>query len=167
MSEEQLAMARQASCRKAMSVLGLSSEDVAFLGFPDGELNLHEDDIMAQVKAILGEQPVTLFVPHAGEGWSDHLVVHRLGKQLAATMTEIRLYSYCVWFYYSMPFRKFPRVRWSAAKLLQDDGARKKKHAALALYQRDVAPCGKPYAGVLPELLWRAVNGKQEVYFEE
>ena len=157
---------RQASCRKAVECLGLAADKLSFLGFPDGELQRIEGEIYERLMALLCDFKGAIFVPHDLEGWSAHLAVQRIGKRLAES-TGSCLYSYCVWFYYSMPFCSFGKVKWSAARVLQNENALARKRAALAIYQNDKAPCGKPYAGVLPELLWKAVNGKREVYFEE
>ena len=157
---------RKASCRMAMEKLGLPADNLMFLGFPDGELLANEDIIFDRVKQILGNFHGTLLVPHEQEGWNDHLTVHHVGKRIAKE-TGCHLLFYCVWFYFSMPFRKFPRVKWSSAQILSCEEALEKKRMALSIYQNEKAPCGKPYAGVLPDLLWQAVNGEREVYFEK
>jgi len=157
---------RKASCRMAMEKLGLPAENLKFLGIPDGELLANEDIIFDRVKQILGNFHGILLVPHEQEGWKDHLTVHHVGKRIAEK-TGCHLLFYCVWFYFSMPFRKFLRVIWSSARILRCEEALEKKRLALSIYQNEKAPCGKPYAGVLPDLLWKAVNDEREVYFEE
>ena len=164
--ESNIVEGRKASCIKAMEALGLPLENLVFLDYPDGELSHYEDEIFERVKELLGNSIYTLFVPHEQEGWSDHLAVYRVGKRIVESMGNT-LYHYCVWFYFSMPFRKFNQVEWKSARILESSDACSKKRKALENYQNSKAPCGKPYAGVLPELLWKAVNDEREVYFDE
>ncbi len=164
--ETDIAAGRQASCRKAMEALGLPKDSLTFFAFPDGELSRHKKEIHNRLLEELDGQKHDIVVPHELEGWSDHQAVHHVGRSIA-TAFQCRLLSYCIWFYYSMPFRKFSQVHWNSSLILHDLDALEKKRAALEIYRNDIASCGKPYTGVLPDLLWKAVNDEQEVYFEE
>lgn len=101
------------------------------------------------------------------------------------------LYHYCVWFWFSMPLRRALRVDWRKAvtvklgeraesrKLKAERGERdssisafsfqlsafEAKRAAMQMYLEDLAPCGKPTCGVLPEELLRAFEWDKELCF--
>ncbi|MDD7699702.1 MAG: PIG-L family deacetylase [Spirochaetia bacterium] len=165
LDENTLANCRRLSCRKALKVLGLSEENLVFMGFPDGKLHQHVDEIFNRVLEQINGIHCTLLVPHELEGWGDHKAITLVGKRLAVAK-GYNLLSYCVWFYFSMPFRFFYKVKWHSAKTLCNIEDCQKKQAALAIYHNDKAPCGQPYAGGLPSLLWQAVNDECEVFFE-
>lgn len=164
LDKQTLVSARQRSFRRAMEIIGVKGNNLYFLNFPDGKLHENIPEMLSKIQEILGNDNYTILVPHPLEGWSDHHAATMLGKKLS-DISQNRCLQYCVWFYYSMPFRKFFRVKWNTAQTFHDATALEKKRTALKIYHFDKAPCGKPYAGELPKLLWEAVNSPNELYF--
>jgi len=163
-AKEILRDAREKDAVDALKILGVSREHIHFMRMPDGclssEIPAHKTEILDFLNS-LGIK--TVLVPHPLEGWDDHEAVSRLGDDLEQSGWT-RFY-YCVWFYFSMPFRKFGKVAWKTAKCIENTECNKKKQQAAKIYLTDCAPCGKPFAGVLPEELQNAVLSKKEVYF--
>lgn len=161
---EALNAAREADAVAALKILGVTREHIHFLHLQDGKLTdeipTHKNEILELLNS-LGIK--TVLVPHPLEGWDDHEAVSRLGDDLEQSGWT-RFY-YLVWFYFSMPFRKFGKVAWKTAKCIENTECHKMKQHAAKIYLTDCAPCGKPFAGVLPEELQNAVLTKRELYF--
>ena len=98
--ESTLIESRRNLSRKAAEILGLSLEHLHFLDYPDGciAFDCSETDLLKKLIKTL--QPKAIFVPHKGEGWSDHLEAGRIVRKLVGEMSGVSLYEYCVWFWY-------------------------------------------------------------------
>jgi len=125
---EVLERAREADTIKALTILGVAKEHVHFLHLQDGnlttEISVHKSEIL-ELLSSLGIK--TVLVPHPQEGWSDHEAVSALGDALQSSGWT-RFY-YCVWFYFSMPFKKFHKVAWQHAYCIKDAASLNKKIA--------------------------------------
>lgn len=157
-------------CRRAKAILadlGVRAENIIFLNMPDGELTESIPPEYDKIKQLVESQPsAVLLAPHPQEGWRDHGAVAALARKLAEG-TKKELFYYCVWFYFSMPFRKFHHVQWSKAYSVGSSAAWRKKDEACRKYLTHIAPCGKPYAGVLPAELISAVLYRKEFFFRD
>lgn len=105
--------------------------------------------------------PDQVFVPHWGEGWNDHVQVKSLIIPLIPDSTQ--LYEYCVWMWYYNVWK----LDWKQARLLRmthEEHALKQQ--ASAAYVEPLAPCGKPWSGVLPEVFLKATQWNKELYFK-
>ena len=157
-------------CQKAkeiLSDLGVRAENMFFLNMPDGELAGSIPSAYLKIKQlIVNMTAATILAPHPQEGWRDHEAVSALAQKLATDTGKILFY-YCVWFYFSMPFRKFHHVQWRNACFVHHPEAWRKKTAACRKYLSHLAPCGKPYAGVLPEELIDAISYSKELFFQK
>ena len=157
-----------ARCQKAKEILadlGVRAENIVFLNMPDGELTEAIPPGYDKIKQLVERKTsAALLAPHPLEGWRDHEAVAELARKLAAD-TPKELFYYCVWFYFSMPFRKFHKVQWAKAYSAGTSASWRKKDEACRKYLTHIAPCGKPYAGVLPDELIKAVQYQREFYF--
>ena len=159
--------ARNQKAKEVLSNLGVRAENIFFLNMPDGELAGCIPSAYQKIKQLLaGMNPAAIIAPHPQEGWKDHEAVAELAQKLAAD-TGKELFYYCVWFYFSMPFRKFHHVQWSKAYSAGTSASWRKKFAACQKYLTHTAPCGKPYAGVLPDELISAVLYRKEFFFRD
>lgn len=159
----------KARCQKAKEILtdlGVQEKNIFFMNMPDGELAGSIPSAYQKIKQLVTSfTGATLLAPHPQEGWSDHEAVAKLAEQLAVE-TKKELFYYCIWFYFSMPFRKFHHVEWRKAYSLHQPDAWQKKTAACRKYLAHCAPCGKPYTGVLPDELIEAISYRNELFFK-
>lgn len=154
--------ARRSLTHKAAGELGLSARYIHELNFADGKISGDrgaEYDKLKQLIAALN--PQTILVPHHGEGWPDHLAVRELGIELAPKGTDV--YEYCVWFWY---YRQ-RHLDWEQAyRLKMTSEEHRRKLAAIGAYHNALAPCGKPWVGVLPPLFVNSNSTNIELYFK-
>lgn len=160
-SEEEIIEARRALTHKAMKSLELPESNIHEFNFPDGGINANAVANNPEIKRLIEDlHPDVILVPHHGEGWPDHLAVHEIGLAVATEGTEV--WEYCVWMWYYMQ----RNLDWSSArKIKMSESEHAKKIKAISDYQSALAPCGKPYIGVLPELFLKANSSDTELFF--
>lgn len=132
-----------------------------FLDFPDSEIDKKSSEIDS-LKAIVDKiSPQLVFFPHKKEGWPDHFNTAKIAKSILPAHTEF--YEYCVWMWYYNVWR----LDWKNARVLRmSPKEHKKKIQAIDDYSRPKAPCGKPWSGVLPQLLIDACSYDKELFFK-
>ncbi len=158
--EQELIKARRDLSRKAAEILGLPQNDLHFLDYPDGGIAYNHPETERLKTFITEIKPDTIFVPHHGEGWSDHIQTREIGLKLADA--HISVYEYCVWFWYYNTWK----IDWKSARILkmtQEEYVLKNK--AIDTYVLPQAPCGKPWSGVLPKIFVQANRWNKELYF--
>mgnify|MGYP002447786804 FL=1 len=160
--ESTLIESRRNLSRKAAEILGLSLEHLHFLDYPDGciAFDCSETDLLKKLIKTL--QPKAIFVPHKGEGWSDHLEAGRIVRKLVGEMSGVSLYEYCVWFWYYNVWN-IDRKNSFVLTMTKEDLFR--KNEAINAYVQPKAPCGKPFSGVLPPVFVWANRWRKELYF--
>ncbi len=96
---ERLAAARSEELRAAIEVLSPGAEP-HLVGWPDGAVRDHEDDLVSYVVDLVGDGRGTLLVaPWRSDGHPDHEAVGRAAATVAAR-TGARLLEYPVWFWH-------------------------------------------------------------------
>lgn len=160
--ESTLIESRRNLSRKAAEILGLPLEHLHFLDYPDGSIafDCSETDRLRKLIGIL--QPEAIFVPHKGEGWSDHLEAGQIVRKLVGETSGISLYEYCVWFWYYNVWN-IDRKNASVLKMTKEEHFR--KNEAIDAYIQPKAPCGNPWSGVLPPVFVWAHRWRKELYF--
>lgn len=74
------------------------------------------------------------------------------------------IFEYCVWMPY---YNVWKGLDWkNAFRLKLSSEEHKKKLEAIDAYVKPLAPCGKPWSGVLPKVFIKANSGKSELYFK-
>lgn len=161
-SESDIISARRKLTHKAMSALGLPESNIHELDFSDGHISEGNAAEKKKLESLISEiNPDVILVPHHGEGWSDHLAALNLGIELAGEDTEV--YEYCVWMWY---YRQ-KNLDWKNAYVLKmTEAEHQKKLEAIKTYHSVLAPCGKPWVGVLPKLFVKANSANQELFFK-
>jgi len=154
----------------AGDVLGLSVNSFTFLDWPDGNLQvsiLKDDEKVRQMAGIIESlSPDAIFCPHPFEGWPDHIAAEELTRQVVAGMARnAALYHYCVWFWYSMSFKKALYCDWKNALTLDISDVWGLKQEAINEYMRSCAPCGNPWSGILPREFLKAFDWEKELFF--
>ncbi|MCR8911519.1 PIG-L family deacetylase [Barnesiella sp. ET7] len=160
--ESTLIESRRNLSRKAAEILGLSLEHLHFLDYPDGciAFDCSETDLLKKLIKTL--QPKAIFVPHKGEGWSDHLEAGRIVRKLAGETSGVSFYEYCVWFWY---YNVWNIDRKKAFVLTMTEEELSRKNEAIDAYIKPKAPCGNPWSGVLPSVFVWANRWRKELYF--
>lgn len=153
--------ARRGLTRQALQILGVPAQNLHELDFPDGGISAQSPEA-ERLKALLEElRPDAVLVPHWGEGWPDHINAAKIVK----TITQAsEVYEYCVWMWYYNVWRG---LDWSNARRLKlTPEEHVLKLCAIDAYVKPLAPCGKPWSGVLPTLFLTANSGNSELYFK-
>ena len=161
-SKEEITTARRGLTRKALAILGVPESNIHELDCPDGGIDNTRPQI-ERLQAILSRlKPDSVFVPHWGEGWSDHVKTAQIVKELVAKDTTI--WEYCVWMWYYNVWRG---LDWkNAAVLSMTPSEHELKMKAMDAYIRPLAPCGNPWSGVLPKVFVDANRWNKELYFK-
>lgn len=161
-SESDIISARRTLTHKTMPVLGLPASHLHELNFTDGQIREGNPEEKKKLEALISEiNPDLILIPHHGEGWSDHLSARDLGIELTGEDTEV--YEYCVWMWY---YRQ-KHLDWKNAFVLKMTKAEhQKKLEAIRIYHSALAPCGKPWVGVLPILFVEANSTNLELFFK-
>ena len=147
---------------KAAKTLGLPLPNIHCLEFPDGGIAFAHAET-EKLKALLHLlSPNALFVPHYGEGWSDHTSVLGIAKELMKCHV-VNIYEYCVWMWY---YNIWKLDNKNARILKMTPAQHQRKLQAIEEYTKPLAPCGKPWSGVLPKAFLKAARWKRELYFK-
>lgn len=154
--------ARHQLTLKAAAVLGLPESHIHCLHYPDGGVALEHPETERLRQLLLLLAPDALFVPHRGEGWSDHLQAAEITKHLLRGR-NVSIYEYCVWMWY---YNVWQLDRKQARVLRMSRAQYQRKQQAIDAYVTPQAPCGKPWSGVLPEPFLKAARWSRELYFK-
>lgn len=161
--ESLLIDSRRDLSRKAAGLLDLPLRNLHFLDYPDGSISFDCPETDRLKNLIETLHPNAIFVPHRSEGWSDHLAAGDIVRRLIGGDSKIELYEYCVWFW----FYNVWNIDWKNARILEmSPQEHKNKNWAINIYIRTNAPCGKPFSGVLPNILIWANRWQKELYFK-
>lgn len=161
--EEMLIESRRNLARESAAILNLQQENLHFLDYPDGGV-AYACKVTGKLNSLLKElNPEAVFIPHKGEGWSDHVKTGEILKSLLQDHNTTAIYEYCVWFWYYNVWD----IDWKNARTVtMTNEQHKKKLQAMDAYTKPLAPCGKPWSGVLPEVFIWANKWKKELYFK-
>jgi LmbE family N-acetylglucosaminyl deacetylase len=155
----------------ACQSLGLTVDQVTFLGWKDGSLphpNEGEFEAHAQTLAVAlrAIAPRALFVTHPGEGWSDHTAAAHIAARACADLENCTLFYYCVWFWYSVPLRRMLRMDWRRSFILPIREQMATKRSAIECYMNAPSPVGVPWVGQLPAQFLASFDWSYELYFQ-
>lgn len=163
--ESTLIASRHNLSRKVAEILGLPLSQLYFLNYSDGNISYNNAETQRLQTLIEEISPDAIFVPHTGEGWNDHIEAGKIVREIIRTKsTPIQLYEYCVWFWYYNVWN----LDWKNAFVLKmNQREHQLKLKAIDAYVKPLAPCGKPWSGVLPKILIQANRWKKELYFKK
>ena len=161
-SSEKIISARHQLTINAATTLGLPESHIHTLAYPDGGIATGHTET-EKLQRLLNELlPQTVFVPHKGEGWSDHILSAEIIKELL-NKQQVSIYEYCVWMWYynvwKLDYRNARILKMSRKQHLR-------KLQAIEQYTTPLAPCGKPWSGVLPKPFMKAARWNKELYFK-
>lgn len=160
-SKNEIITARYSLALNAMHILGVPESNIHYLSYPDGNIDRNNIETEKLSNLIHKLIPEAVFVPHWGEGWSDHVKTGLIVKELLPRTVPV--YEYCVWLWYYNVWG----LDWESAKQLKMTVEEHLlKLRAINKYVTPLAPCGKPWSGVLPSILLKANQSKTELYFK-
>ena len=162
--EAELIENRRQLSRRAAGIIGLPPERLHFLDYLDGSIAFDNAET-GRFRQLMAElKPDAVFVPHHGEGWSDHLAAGEIARRLVKENGKmVRLFEYCVWFWYYNTWDN----DWRQARVLKmSHDENRKKQQAIDAYVKPLAPCGRPWSGVLPRVFVNVCCWNKELYFE-
>lgn len=107
-TEEELISVRMAEAIEVATSLGLKAEDVSFLNYTDGLLNLHWAEAVCKISGILiTEKPQEVFMPYSKDGHGDHTAANQIVRTAVnESGFNITAYEYPVWFWNHWPHVK-------------------------------------------------------------
>lgn len=159
--ESDIKKERRAMASQILQNLGSPVGHLHLLDFPDGSISAQHKEMQTLQKLVSEIQPEIVFIPHHGEGWSDHLICRELIDKITSLGT-VAIYEYCVWLWYYNVWQ----LDWKCASLLRlTKTEHDAKCRAVEEYTEKTVPCGKPWSGVLPKLLIWACKWNKELYF--
>ncbi len=166
-SKDDIVNARRHLTRSALDILGMPDNYIHELNFQDGNINGNDTEVESLKLLITDINPQSVFVPHWGEGWPDHINTAKLIRKIinsSSLLTKPQVWEYCVWMWYYNVWRG---LDWkNCYKVAMDKEELNLKRKAMDAYISPLAPCGKPWSGVLPTLFINANRGNTELYFK-
>lgn len=153
---------RRELTRKALGILGEPETHVYELNYPDGGILKEDEETNKLISLIKEINPDCIFVPHWGEGWRDHVFTKKIVEEISPR--EAVIYEYCVWLWYYLVWTGFDKHNIFRVKMSDEEHDLKLK--AMDVYLSPLAPCGKPWSGVLPPQLIKAHMQDMELYFK-
>ena len=110
-------------------------------------------------------KPEAFFATHLLDYWPyDHVAcAHIAHKAISESIFKPQLWYYWVWAWYNIkPFQLFKlRIKQVYRINIQEQNNRKRE--LIAIYFNDSTPAGKPWSGVLPDALLKALNFPVEI----
>lgn len=105
--EAELITLRKKEAIAAAKSLGIASEDVVFLDFPDGELQQQSTQARERVRDLLQQsQPQQVFIPYIRETHPDHLATNQIVLAALKNSSQVAVYEYPVWYWHHFPWTK-------------------------------------------------------------
>lgn len=174
LTRQDIVVNRRKLTREALGELGVPVDKIHELNYNDrgiADINREETDKLRELIKKL--EPEVIFVPHWGEGWKDHINTANIIKKIIhsnnsnnsyISPNSLTLYEYCVWMWY---YNIWKGLDWKNAYMLKlSDRELHEKLKAMECYIDPVAPCGKPWSGVLPGIFKSAHKKGIELYFK-
>lgn len=164
--EEHIVFTRAKLTDRANGLLGLSSNQIHRLDFPDGDFVSAENrtDLITALDELIKEiNPTEVFIPHPYENSPDHVSATRIVEAILEDVS-VPIFYYCVWTWYHMPLYKILKLKYKNARLLQVDD-RESKNRTIDVYVKNRAKCGVSYSGDLPKPFIYAFRWKYELFF--
>lgn len=161
---------RQRIALRSNQMLGVSSESIHFLDFPDSRfssLTPGDEQVDRLSNLVVRIAPDVLFLPHPLEYSPDHITATKIVDGLKFHI-PIKHYFYCVWVWYHMPFYKSLAMKWNKACCIREGDKHRVNNKRLAIdsYMQEKAPCGIAYSGSLPALFLKAHRRDKELFFK-
>lgn len=161
LSKNEIVDVRHKLTLEAAVTIGLPESHIHTLAFPDGGIAFEHSETKKLQDLLTELSPDSVFVPHRGEGFSDHIQTAEIVKELLNDKM-VSIYEYCVWMWY---YNIWNLDYKNAYVVKMDKTMHQRKLRAIEQYITPIAPCGKPWSGVLPKPFLKAAKWNKELYF--
>lgn len=161
--EERIGRERAKMTTEVRSVLGLSSSNLHYLGFPDGgvarstasEFSVQVDKLVALIERL---KPDCVLATHDMDYWpTDHVACAEVAKAAVVQSShKANLYLYWVWAWYNVRLSKFLFNRDRSLFAFPIEAWLEAKSELVSLYLDNVSPSGFAWSGALPVALRRS-----------
>lgn len=165
-SEKEIVIAKRREIAiKALSMVGLSNNDIIWLNFPDGNFSKVMNSEVEKLFNFVNEiSPSAIFFPHYMEYSPDHIIASKIMRSYIKE-NGYTGYEYCVWVWYHMPLNKVLKLKYKDAVLLPVIDLPLKKEL-VNMYSEANDGNGLYYSGKLPKLFLKAVKWNMELFFK-
>ncbi|MGV0027477.1 PIG-L deacetylase family protein [Phormidesmis priestleyi] len=169
----EIAPIRKQEALEALSILGVSADQIHFLNHRDGKLRYTAEGDRQQATDQLTQiirdfEPGEVYVTHRHDRSADHEVTHILVENAIADSGQaIDLFEYPIWILWKT--RLFQEVKLSelaGARRLSIKPVQLKKRQALAAYRSQYLPIDGDGGRVLPHGFLRRFSLPYEVFFK-
>lgn len=161
-SEGRITAERRHLALEAARVLDIPESHIHFLDFPDDHISKDDSETEKLVGLMNMLAPKTVFIPHSGEVMPDHIHAAEIVRHLMKN-EKVSIFEYCVWMWY---YNVWNFVGRNAYTLKIPHAMHQRKLQAIEQYTIPLAPCGKPWSGVLPQPFLKAAQWNRELYFK-
>lgn len=150
---------------KALSVIGVSENNIIWLNFPDGNFgNVSDKEVSSLKHTIELLNPDAVFYPHHLENSPDHYAASMIVRNIIKEHNYTG-YEYCVWLWYHMPLINAFKLNYNSAFLLPVTDLTLKR-TVVKMYADSNDGKGFYFSGKLPELFLDAVSWSKELFFK-
>lgn len=169
LSAEALVEIREDEARRACAILGLPSENIAFLRFEDGRLADYRGLLRDRLFDILDTmKPEEIFVSSIIDNHPDHRVLAELARELAQARRDRCpvLYEYPIWFWDPRIWRVTPLLA-LRTRIVRTEEFRTRKREAIAAYRSQVTNLtGETGSAPLRKGFLRQFLQPEEIFFK-
>ncbi|MHC4993433.1 MAG: PIG-L deacetylase family protein [Planctomycetota bacterium] len=173
---DDVARRRRVLGEKACATLGVEVGCLHRLHLPDGAVPSPESACfgyaVGSVRQIIERYGIhEVYCTHPADGWNDHTHAAAIARAAVGGADEqdgqpVTLHDYPVWSWFSLDTPGVVRMGWGRAHQINIDPVAHQKQHAIRQYLGAVDPVSKkPYCGVLPDDLLRAMNWTHELFF--
>ncbi|MGG6267366.1 PIG-L deacetylase family protein [Leptolyngbya sp. AN03gr2] len=161
--EDSVSLRRQEAIA-ALQILGVSTSDIYFLNYPDGQLQTlsepEQQQFIAQLTVLIEHyQAQEVYVPHSKDGHSDHeMAFQTVQATLTGIARNIKLFQYPIWLFWQRTFPlQLTQQDLAGACRLNIAAVRTQKQTAIQVYQSQLPS--------LPFSFLRPFRASTELFF--
>lgn len=150
----------------ANNLLGLNTENIYFLDFPDGHFKrtINDEYYINQIEKLLEKvNPQYVFIPHPFENSPDHEAATDILNKILLHR-KIEKYYYCVWIWHHMRIYKIFKLKFRKSFIIKGD--KKLKQSAINEYLRIKTEENIPVSGNFPIMFLDMFNWNKELYLK-
>jgi len=172
-SSDKVAFARRQLAVESGKILGLKTEDMFWLGLPDGNIPDRKEvgfkQTLKRLAKLIDEvKPCEIYVPHYHDCWPDHEAASTVARfALREINSDCDLFYYPVWIWHNLRIRSLPELLKTKIVCINIGPVLDKKKAAVEHYLSALNPdCGKPFCGILPQGFVNHFQYDYEIFFK-
>lgn len=151
----------------ANKLLGLNTENIYFLDFPDGNFKstINDEYYINQIGKLFEKvNPQYVFIPHPLENSPDHEAATDILNKILLHR-KIEKYYYCVWVWHHMWINKIFSLNFRKSYTIKGDKNLKQK--AINEYLRIKTEDNIPISGNFPGMFLKMFKWNKELYFKK